>query len=392
MSDSSSQADGGANGGENGGASGGAMRPLTPRVATWKPRATYRDVRAYDVDPSACELELADNTSPFGAPPAALRVLADAIGGSLARYPSTYSRTLREAIAAYVGVSPDEVMVGCGSDDVMSCAFRALGEPDDRVAYMDPTFVMARVFATVNSLTPVPVPLTRAFNADAEALVAARAPITYLCTPNNPTGLPIAPAALAHVLRQAEGLVFVDEAYAEFAGTNLAREAPAHGQSLVFRTFSKAFGLAGLRIGFAVGARPLIAELEKARGPFAVTALSEQAALAAVTEDVDWVRSGVGRIIDARERFIAALHAAGFSPLESAANFVLLPVSDSRAAMRALRDRGILVRHFTGLTGIGDALRISLAEWPAMERVLATLIDVVPHDTRPLTSGERVDA
>ncbi|MBK6487570.1 MAG: histidinol-phosphate aminotransferase family protein [Gemmatimonadetes bacterium] len=388
MSETRDQADGGANDGTNS----ETASPLTPRVANWTPRAAYRDVRAYDVDPTACELELADNTSPFGAPPAALRVLSSAIGGGLARYPSTYSRTLREAIAAYVGVSPDEVMVGCGSDDVMSCAFRALGEPGDRVAYMDPTFVMARVFAAVNSLTPVPVPLTAAFDADAEALVAAQASITYLCTPNNPTGLPIAPATLAHVLREAHGLVFVDEAYAEFAGTNLAREAPAHGQSLVFRTFSKAFGLAGMRVGFAVGARPLIAELEKARGPFAVTALSERAALAAVTEDLAWVQHGAARIVDIRERFIAALHAAGLSPLNSAANFVLLPVSDSRAAMRALRDRGILVRHFTGLSGIGDALRISLADWPVMERVHAALLAVVPHDSRPLTPGERVDA
>jgi len=358
----------------------------------WSPRPAYRELRAYDVDPTPCDLELADNTSPFGAPPAALRAIAEAVGDRLARYPTTYSRPLREAIAAYVGVAPDEIMVGCGSDEVMSCAFRALGEPGTRVAYMDPTFVMARVFAVSNSLIPVPIPLTRAFDADAEALVAAQAPITYVCTPNNPTGLPVAPAALRHVLERASGLTFVDEAYAEFAGSNLACEAPAHGRSLVFRTFSKAFGLAGMRVGFAVGARPLIAELEKARGPFSVTALGESAALAAVTEGLDWMREGVARIVEARERFIAALHAAGLTPFPSAANFIFLPVRDSRAAMLALRDRGILVRNFTELPGVGDALRISVADWPAMERVLAALIAVLPHDARPLTAGERTDA
>jgi histidinol-phosphate aminotransferase len=360
--------------------------------STWTPRPALRDIRAYDAEPTACTVELADNTSPFGAPPAALRAIAEGVGDRLARYPSTYSRTLREGIAEYIGVSPDEVMVGCGSDDVMSCAFRALGEPGDRVAYMDPTFVMARVFAAVNSLVPVPVPLTPGFDADGEALVAAQAPITYVCTPNNPTGLPIAPATLQHVLAQAAGLVFVDEAYAEFAGTNLAREAPAHGRMLVFRTFSKAFGLAGLRVGFAVGARPLIAELEKARGPFVVTALGERAALAAVTEDLGWVREGVARIVASRERFVAALRAAGLAPLPSAANFVLLPVRDSREAMRALRERGILVRHFVGLPGIGDALRISLADWSVMAEVVAALEAVLPLDARPFAIGERVDA
>lgn len=361
-------------------------------AASWTPRAAYRDIRAYDVEPSACEIELADNTSPFGAPPAALRVLSGAVGDRLARYPSTYSRELRAAIAEYVGVAPDEIMVGCGSDDVMSCAFRALGNPGDRVAYMDPTFVMARVFAAVNSLTPVPVPLTAGFDADADALVAARAPITYVCTPNNPTGLPIARAALEQVLSEAAGLVFIDEAYAEFAGTNLAGAAPAHGRTLVLRTFSKAFGLAGLRVGFAVGARPLIAELEKARGPFGLTALSEQAALAAITEDLTWVRSGVARIVESRERFIGALRGAGLAPIDSAANFVLIPVRDARAAMVALRERGILVRHFVALPGIGDALRVSLADWPVMARVLEALLQVIPEDARPLRAGERVDA
>lgn len=361
-------------------------------AASWIPRAAYRDIRAYDVEPSACEIELADNTSPFGAPPAALRVLSGAVGDRLARYPSTYSRDLRAAIAEYVGVAPDEIMVGCGSDDVMSCAFRALGNPGDRVAYMDPTFVMARVFATVNSLTPVPVSLTPGFDADADALVAARAPITYVCTPNNPTGLPIARAALEHILAEAAGLVFIDEAYAEFAGTNLAGAAPAHGRTLVLRTFSKAFGLAGLRVGFAVGARPLIAELEKARGPFGVTALSEQAALTAITEDLAWVRSSVSRIVESRERFIGALRGAGLAPLDSAANFVLIPVRDARAAMVALRERGILVRHFVALPGIGDALRVSLADWAVMARVLEALLQVIPDDARPLRAGERVDA
>ncbi|HEX4936116.1 MAG TPA: histidinol-phosphate transaminase [Gemmatimonadaceae bacterium] len=358
----------------------------------WEPRAAYRERRAYDVDPTPCEIALADNTSPFGAPPAALRAIAAGVNDRLAHYPSTYSRALREGIAAYVGVAPDEIMVGCGSDEIMGCAFRALGEPGDRVAYMDPTFVMARVFAATNSLVPVPVPLTPRCDADADALVAARAPLTYVCTPNNPTGLPIATAALDRVLAHARGLVFVDEAYAEFAGSNLAREAPAHGRSLVFRTFSKAFGLAGLRVGFAVGARPLIAELEKARGPYTVTALGERAALAAVTEDLAWVRGNVARVVEARDRFAAALRGHGFAPLPSAANFILLPVDDARAAQEALRARGILVRHFVALPGIGDALRISIGDGPVMARVLAAVLEVLPHVARPLATGERTDA
>jgi histidinol-phosphate aminotransferase len=347
-------------------------------MTAFTPRAVYRGIRAYDIDPTVCEIELADNTSPFGPPPAAVRAIADAANGALARYPTTYSRALREAIGRYVGVAPDEIMVGAGSDEVMSCAFRALADPSARVSMIDPTFVMARVFALTNSQLVTPVPLLPGFDADVAGLVANDPQLIYLCTPNNPTGTPLSGETIRRVVSESRAVVLLDEAYAEFAGTNFAGEAPATERLLVLRTFSKAFGLAGLRVGFAVGARPLIAELEKARGPYSVTALSERAALAALDEDIPWMRAGVQRISASRERFIAALVRAGYKPIPSQANFVLLPVLDSGAAMRALRDRGILVRHFHGLGGVGEALRISIADWPVMERVLAALTECVP--------------
>lgn len=342
----------------------------------WQPRSALRDVRAYDVDPTPCTLELADNTSQAGAPPAAIRAMASAVGDRLAKYPSTYSRELRAAIASYVGVHDDEVMVGCGSDELLGCAFRALGNPGDRVAYMDPTFVMARVFAQTNSLQPVSVPLTPALDADADALLLADAPITYVCSPNNPTGATISHQAHAKLLDGAPGIVFFDEAYAEYAGTNVASTAPAHERMLVFRTFSKAFGLAGARVGFVVGARALIAELEKVRGPYTVTALSEIGALAAIVEDQAWVQQNVRNVVRVREVFRTALRVAGFDPLPSDANFVLVPVGNARAWGDALRARGILVRSFVALPVVGDALRITIGNAHDMETVAAAMQDV----------------
>ena len=347
-------------------------------MTAFSPRATYRDIRAYDVEPQACEIQLADNTSPFGPPPASLRAIAEHTNNALARYPTTYSRELREAIARYVGVAPDEVMVGGGSDEVMSCAFRALVDPPARVTMIDPTFVMARVFAITNSQRVTTVPLLPDFDADVAGLVAGDPQLIYLCTPNNPTGTPLRPETIQRVIGKSRAIVLLDEAYAEYAGTNYAAQAPGTDRLLVLRTFSKAFGLAGLRVGFAVGARSLIAELEKARGPYAVTTLSERAAHAALTEDLSWVDGGVQRLVASRDRFAAALRDAGYAPVPSQANFVLLPVRDSGAAMRALRERGILVRHFHGLTGVGEALRISIADWPVMQRVLEAMKECVP--------------
>jgi histidinol-phosphate aminotransferase len=342
------------------------------------PRQAFEAIRAYDVDAARCEIELADNTSPYGPPPSVPEQVRRAGAAELVRYPSTYSGALRESIARYVGVPPENVMVGAGSDEVMSCAFRALADPGARVAYMDPTFVMARVFAATNSLRPVPVPLTAEFDADAGGILETAAEIVYLCAPNNPTGTPVRPATLDRIVREARGVVMVDEAYAEYAGTNLAGQAPARDGMLVLRTFSKAFGLAGLRIGYAVGARPLIAELEKARGPYAVTAVSEQAAQAALDCDVAWVMARAAEVCEARDEFGALLRGAGYAPLPSVTNFVLVPVSDAGSAMRALRGRGILVRHFHSLPGIGDALRISIGTGPVMRRVLDAMRECVP--------------
>lgn len=371
------------------------------------PRPEYRELRAYDAEPSSQLVNLADNTPAYGVSPgvhAALRELAGAQDNSassatsagsaagspvsaglwagrngsaldLTRYPTTYSRPLREAIARYVGVAPDEIMVGAGSDEVLSCTFRALGAPGQRLAYMHPTFVMTPIFARTNSVVPVPVPLTAAHDVDADALLAQGAELTYLCTPNNPTGVPIARAVVERVVREARGLVMVDEAYAEFAGTNWAGSAPASDGVLVYRTFSKAFGLAGVRAGFVVGARQLIAELEKARGPYTVSALSERLALAALERDVPWIRERVAEVVAQRDEFAGQLRADGFAPLPSAANFVLVPVGEAAAAHVTLRARGILVRAFAALPGIGDALRITIGSRETMANVREGLQD-----------------
>jgi histidinol-phosphate aminotransferase len=347
---------------------------MTGRV---QPRAEYRDLRAYDHESVRVDLELADNTSVYGAPPSARAHLAAAAAQDVSQYPTTYSAALRRALADYLGVAADQIMVGAGSDEILSCTFRALGQPGDTLAHMHPTFVMTRVFAVTNSLRATAVPLTPSFDADADALLAHRAAITYLCTPNNPTGTLVERPTLDRVIAEARGVVLVDEAYAEFAGTNLAAAAPTHDGVLVLRTLSKAFGLAGLRVGFAVGARQLIAELEKARGPYTVSAVSEAVALAAVRDDVAWVRDRAAEVVETRDWMVRELQARGAAPLPSAANFVLLPVPDARAAGAHLLRKGIRVREFVDLPAIGDALRITIGRGDDMIRVLRALEEPV---------------
>ncbi len=337
-------------------------------------RPSYRDIPLYAPSAGpACPIDLSDNTNLFGVPPSAERVLREVEPARLSRYPSSYGSALKGAIAAYAGCRPEQVVTGCGSDDVIDCALRAFVEPGERVAFPDPTFVMLPTFAKLNGLEGVPVPLTPGGDLDAEALLATRAKLIYLCTPNNPTGTPASRAAVQRVLEGAEGLVLVDEAYGEFTRQSYLEQARTRPNVLVTRTLSKAFGLAGMRVGYAVGAAELVAEVDKARGPYKLTGVEERMAEAALTRDVAWMRARVQEALQVRERLTEGLRALGLSPLPSEANFVFVPLPGAPEIARRMRERGVSVRAFQGLTGIGEALRIGCAPWPQLEAALAAL-------------------
>lgn len=180
-------------------------------------------------------------------------------------------------------------------------------------------------------------------------------------------------ADIERVIGESAGVVIVDEAYGEFADDTFAGGAPSYANTLVLRTLSKAFGLAGLRVGYAVGAPALIEMVRKARGPYRVSGPSERAATAALTADIAWMNSAVAEARAVRTRFTSALRDAGFAPLPSQGNFVCVPTKDARAIADRIAKRGIAARVFPGLRGIGDALRITLAPWPVMERVVAAM-------------------
>ncbi len=351
------------------------VSPLPDRGALAFAREAYRGLALYDPMREPCELDLSDNTNRFGVPPAARRVLAAADTEAITRYPAVYARDLKQAIADYAGVAPECVVTGCGSDDVLDSSIRAFTEPGDRLAYPDPTFPMLPVFARMNGLEGVAVPLAEDGDADAAGLLEPRARVTYLCSPNNPTGRATAPQRIERVLDAAAGVVILDEAYIEFASPqrSFAPVAAARGNLLVTRTLSKAFGLAGLRIGYGIGSPEIVAEVEKSRGPYKVGGLTERAAMAALTEDREWVASRVAETLAHRVRFAEALRGLGLRPLDSSANFVLVPVPAAAATAAAMRRAGVAVRAFPGLHRHGDALRISIGTWPQMERALAAL-------------------
>lgn len=344
-------------------------------------RAALADVPLYDPRRAPVALDLTDNTNRWGIPPHAAAALRALDPEAVTRYPSLYTAELKAALAARVGVSADMVVTGCGSDDLLDCAFRAFAEPDMVVAAPVPSFAMVPLFARGNALRYVGVTEDAAHQPDLDALLAARPRILYLCSPNNPTGVVVARTLLERAVAEAPGLVVVDEAYAEFAGTSVVELLARADNLLVVRTCSKAYGLAGLRVGYALGAPSVVHEVEKARGPYKVSAPAERAALAAVRDDAAWVDAHVALAVAVRERLAEALRGRGLSPLPSGANFVCVPVPGAVAVGQALRARGVAVRPFEALPRVGDALRISVGPWEQMT-VLLEALDAVLAERR----------
>ena len=338
------------------------------------PRETYATLKTYVPLMTPVEVELSENTNQWGAPPAAVDALKACDASALFNYPSQPISPLLAQLAEYVGTSdPSTIVLGCGSDDILDCSMRAFAEPGDIMAYSDPTFSMSAYFGRTNGLTPVGVPVLADWNVDVDGLLATKARIIYLCAPNNPTGTPIPDASVSRLLDESEGIVIVDEAYAEFANSSWAKRAPQEERLVVFRTMSKAFGLGGLRIGYAVGRRELLLEIDKASGPFKVNAIAERVASATLRNGLPWVQARVKDAQTARVALRESLIAMGFAPLPSEANYVMLPVPNALAIAAHMRENGIAVRAFSNLAVIGDALRITVGPEHMMQRCLTAL-------------------
>jgi histidinol-phosphate aminotransferase len=345
--------------------------PASDRLAF--ARAAYDAVPLYDPKRTPVSLDLTDNTNLWGVPPTAARTIRDVASSTITRYPTLYGTELKRALADHSGVSPDMIVTGCGSDDILDSAMRAFGNAGELVAATDPTFAMVPIFAKMNALRSTLVTERPDHEVDAELLLATGAKVIYVCSPNNPTGALVARRTLETLIDNAPGVLLVDEAYTEFAGVSNVDLLARSSRVVLIRTMSKAFGLAGLRIGYALGQPQLVAEIEKSRGPYKVNALAEQVGVAALRHDVQWVLEHIQLAVESRDRLTIELLKLGLDPMPSSANFVCVPVKNCVAVGAAMREKGVGVRPFPDLPRVGDCLRISVGPWPLVEQCVKAL-------------------
>jgi histidinol-phosphate aminotransferase len=364
-------------------------RAVPERRPDFALRPAYAAVDLYDPGRRPCPVDLSDNTNLFGPSPAVMETLATMSTRAVTRYPGVYVSQLKEALARVAGVPVECITTGCGSDDVIDSAMRAFLESGDSITYPEPTFGIIPTFARMNAAVTRPVPLGPDYTLDVDALAATNARLTYLCRPNNPTGTQFDRAAVETVVERAAGVVLIDEAYADFAGEDLGRWAAESDRAIVLRTLSKAYGLAGLRVGYAVGPPRLIAEIEKSRGPYKVGGVAEAAALAVISRDLGWVRGNVAAVRENRTKLASQLGALGLRVWRSAANFVLVELppelGGARECADRLRERGVAVRPFEAVPQAGECLRVSVGPWPMMEAFIDALAAV--RSTRGAPTG-----
>ena len=347
------------------------LRPMLASLPAYVPGRTV---------PGA--IKLASNETPYPPLPHVLARISDA-AAEINRYPDNFSTELTAALAAKYGVDAEQVRVGCGSVSLCTQLVQAVADADDEVLYAWRSFEAYPIITAVSGASSIQVPLTdHVHDLDAMAeRVTGKTRLVFVCNPNNPTGTAVRRDALVRFLRAIpdDVVVALDEAYREFVsdpdvpdGTTLLSEFP---NVVVLRTFSKAYGLAGLRVGYAIAADPAITSaLRQTQVPFAISTVAQAAALASLEPQAEHeLLARVADLVTERERVYAALRELGYPVPETQANFVWLPLGDASADWAAACEQHqVIVRAFAG-----SGIRVTIGSPDENDRFLAAAADLV---------------
>lgn len=303
-----------------------------------------------------------------------------AAGDLLSRYPDAGAEKLREAIARYVGAQPEQIMVGNGSDELILNILLTFGT-GGRVLIANPTFSMYKIHALVAGARPIPVPRRGDFAVDIPALVTyARQPdsrVVFLCSPNNPTGNAMRLSEVESVLHQVGCIVVLDQAYLEFGGEDCLPLLNKYPNLIIIRTFSKAFSLAGLRVGYMLANPDVLRQIQKVKQPYNLNAFSQAAAVTVLEHRESFSRQ-IKAVLEQREVLQRGLQAIpGVTPYPSCANYILFHTNyASKIIYQGLLNQGILIRRLGG-PELPGYLRVSVGTPDQNKRFLNALSEVM---------------
>ncbi|NIA07594.1 MAG: histidinol-phosphate transaminase [Actinobacteria bacterium] len=328
------------------------------------------------VDPNVVKLNT--NENPYLPSPAVLAALRNIDPERLRRYPDPTAGMFRQAAADVFDVSPDEIICGNGSDELLTIATRAFAGPQGVLAYPVPTYSLYRTLAHIEDAAFVEIPFEPDWTLPRK-LFQTQASLVLLCNPNAPSGTIVPVAEASRLAGKIKGLLIIDEAYVDFADGNCLSLVHKHKNVLVLRTLSKGYSLAGLRFGFAVGNRKLIAGLNKVKDSYNCDALSILLATEAIM-DQQTIAENARKVCAERDRLTQRLRSRGFSIPDSQANFLLARVpSDcaltAKQLYEQLKERSVYVRYFDQAP-ISGCIRITVGTPQQNDILLETMQQV----------------
>ncbi|MDC1195112.1 histidinol-phosphate transaminase [Flavobacteriaceae bacterium] len=300
----------------------------------------------------------------------------------LNRYPDPQQTRLKEIIATLKEVSTEQLLLGNGSDEVLDLIFRAFCEPNqDSILTLPPTYGMYDVLANLNAVENIQVPLSPDFQLEVDSILAAiesRTKLLFICSPNNPSGNAVDRKAIERLLNEFKGVVVIDEAYIDFTNeVSLTAYLNMYPNLIVIQTLSKAYGLAGIRLGICYASNAIIAVLNKIKPPYNINTLTQDAAIKAL-ENKDVVDVQVETLLNERNRLINAFKSVSFIKkiYPSEANFILIKVDDANKRYDELIKNSVVVRNRSSQLHCENCLRITVGT-PSENAQLLTLLNTL---------------
>jgi len=326
--------------------------------------------------PGSQIIKLNSNENPYPPSPTVMEVLRNFDAERLRRYPNAFAEEFRQAASKALGVKSDWIIVGNGSDELLSVVIRACVEPGMKVVYPTPTYVLYRTLTQMQAAEFVEIPYSEDYCLPVEELIAAQGKVTFIATPNSPSGHVVTNDDLRKLATHLSGVLVIDEAYVDFGEENALELVQEFENVILIRTLSKGYSLAGVRLGFGIANPKLLSGLYKVKDSYNIDAISCAVGAAAISDQA-YKNACVARVKASRAKLAVDLKQLGFRVWDSQTNFLLVqPPGNAEYLYQRLKEQGILVRYFQQ-PRLDDKLRITVGTDEQNQALVNALICLV---------------